>query len=239
MKLYFNGCSHTWGDDLFDPGSQAWPALIAKNLNCKFINDSIYGGTNDRIIYRTIKNAYAFDKFYIAWTYTSRFTRYRSDNNHDINFNTQLKNSQYGDIPEFKEYGRLHYKFWHNELYVFKLWLQNIILLQRYFKSIKKPYVMINADNNYINRWGVSWLNFNNSVKSLLCFDLMNDDQLGNEHAEIQQLIKQIDSKHFLGWNTWQISDLLNQYPVGPTGHLLEQGHRAIADYILTHDTNS
>ena len=66
----------------------------------------------------------------------------------------------------------------------------------------------------------------------------MNDDQLYAEHVEIQQLIKQIDQQHFLGWNTWWISDLINQYPVGETGHLLEQGHQAIADYILTNDTN-
>ncbi|WP_353480123.1 DUF6071 family protein [Haliscomenobacter sp.] len=238
MKLYFNGCSHTWGDDLVDPDSQAWPALISKNLNCEFINDSVYGGTNDRIMYRTIKNAPDFDKFYIAWTCTSGFTRFRTDNNHIVNFNPHLTHSIYGNSSEFKDYGKLHYAVWHNELYAFKLWLQNIILLQRYFESIKKSYVMINADNNYINRWSASWSNFNAMVQSLLCFDLMNDDQLYAEHNEIQLLIEQIDQQHFLGWNTWWISDLTNQYPVGETGHLLEQGHQAIADYILTNDTN-
>jgi hypothetical protein len=238
MKLYFNGCSHTWGDDLSNPGTHAWPVLIAKSLNCEFVNDGISGGTNDQIMYRTIKNAHAFDKFYIAWTYTSRFTRYCADNNHDVNFNPSLKNTMYGNSSAFQDYGKLHYANWHNELYAFKLWLQNIILLQRYFEGANKPYVMINADNNYINRWGVSWPNFNTRVQSLLCFDLMNDDQLYAEHDEIQQLIKQIDQQHFLGWNTWWISDLINQYPVGETGHLLEQGHQAIADYILTNDTN-
>jgi hypothetical protein len=238
MKLYFNGCSHTWGDNLSDPGTQAWPSLIAKNLNCEFTNDSVSGGTNDRIMYRTIKNTHNFDKFYIAWTYTSRFTRYRADNNHDVNFNPHLNYSMYGNSSEFKDYGKLHYAVWHNELYAFKLWLQNIILLQRYFEGANKPYVMINADNNYINRWSVSWPNFNARVQSLLCFDSMNDDQLFAEHNEIQLLVKQIDLEHFLGWNTWWISDLINQYPVGETGHLLDQGHQAIANYILTNDTN-
>ena len=238
MKLYFNGCSHTWGDDLVSPQTHSWPSLVAKNLNCEFVNDSVRGGTNDRIMYRTIKNIRDHDKFYIAWTYTTRFTRYRSDNNHDVNFNPRLKNILYEKSREFKDYGKLHYAVWHNELYAVKLWLQNIILLQRFFQSENKPYVMVNATHNNIDKWTVSWQDFNSSVQSLVCFDLMNNDQLHAEHCEIQQLIKQIDSEHFLGWNTWWITDLKKTYSVGSTGHLLDQGHQATADYILKYDTN-
>ena len=238
MKLYFNGCSHTWGDDLVSPQTQSWSSLVAKNLNCKFVNDSVSGGTNDRIMYRTIKNIRDHDKFYIAWTYTTRFTRYRSDNNHDVNFNPQLKNSLYGNSREFKDYGQLHYAVWYNELYAFKIWLQNIILLQRFFQSENKPYVMVNATHNNIDKWTAAWQDFNSSVQSLLCFDLMNDDQLYAEHCEIQQLVEQIDLEHFLGWNTWWITDLNKTYSVGSTGHLLDQGHQAVADYILKYDTN-
>jgi hypothetical protein len=237
MKLYFNGCSHTWGDDLIDR-DRAWPALMAKKLQCDFVNDSMRGGTNDRIMYRTIKHAHEFDRFYIAWTYTTRFTRYRADNNHDVNFNPQLKNTLYGDAVEFKDYGRLHYVFWHNELYSFKLWLQNIILLQRYLESINKSYVMINADHNNINRWSTNWNLFNSSVQLLLCFDLMDDEILYNEHLEIQTLLKQIDTSNYIGWDSWWITKLHSEYPVGSTGHLLEDGHAAVANTILAHDSN-
>ena len=95
MNLYFNGCSHTWGDDLEDPATQSWPAIVSKNLNCNFFNDSVSGGTNDRIVYRTIKNADQFDKLYIGWTYTSRFTLYSADNNFEINYNPQLNHHHY------------------------------------------------------------------------------------------------------------------------------------------------
>lgn len=237
MKLYFNGCSHTFGDDLKDK-NYAWPSLISKSLSCEFVNDAVSGGTNDRIMYRTIKHAHSFDKFYIAWTYTSRFTRYRSDNNHDVNFNPQLKHNLYGSKLEFEKYGRLHYVFWHNELYSFKLWLQNIVLLQRFFDSIGKSYVMINSCSNFVDRWTVDWNQFNNSVKSLLCFDLMDDHQLYDEHTEIQSLISQINFSNYYGWNNWWITKLHDDYPVGATGHLLEQGHDAVANYILNHDSN-
>lgn len=238
MRLYFNGCSHTFGDDLQDPESQSWPAVLSKQLNCKFVNDSVSGGTNDRIIYRTLKHAQEFDKIYIAWTYTSRFTRYRADNNHDVNFNIHLTHHLYGNTKEFQNYGKLHYKVWHNHLFSFKLWLQNIILVQRFLDSIKKPYVMLNADNNDINRWTVGWNQFNTSVQSLLCFDSIDDEQLYQEHLEIQNLLKLIDLTNYLGWNTWWLNQLRQTYPTGSTNHLLEDGHRATAEYILKHDTH-
>ena len=238
MKLYFNGCSHTYGDELSDPATYAWPAILSSCQGCEFVNDATSGGTNDRIVYRTIKNINQFDKFYIAWTYTPRFTRYRSDNNYEVNFNPYLKHAMYGSTTEFQQYGKLHYGTWYNELYSFKLWLQQIILLQTFFKSKNKSYVMINAADNLINRWTVDWPLFNNSVQSLLCFDFMNDEQLYTEHLEIQNLLKEIDFSHYIGWNTWWIKQLVKSFPVGLEGHLLEEGHSAVAQYILKHDTN-
>jgi|LauGreDrversion4_2_1035121.scaffolds.fasta_scaffold72026_3 hypothetical protein len=237
MRLYFNGCSHTYGDDLRDKNC-AWPVLVAKTLACDFVNDSVPGGSNQRIMYRTIKNMHQFDKIYVVWTYTSRFTRWRADNNHEINFNIHFKHGMYGDTKEYQEYSRLHYRYWHNELYAFKLWLQDILLLQNFLKHHNKPYVMINADNNLIDRWTVDRKSFNNTVKSLLCFDIMDDIQLLTEHEEIQRLVQSIDKTHFISWNQWWITKLHEQYPVGPTGHLLEDGHHAIAKYIIDHDTN-
>jgi hypothetical protein len=235
MKLYFNGCSHTWGDDLIDL-NKAWPSVIARKLGCEFVNDAVSGGTNDRIVYLTIKNAQNFDKIYIAWTYTSRFTRYRSDNNHEVNFNPQLTHTMYNKKPEYKEYGKWHYQIWHNELYSIKFWLQNIILLQRYLESINKSYVMVNATNNYLERWATNRISFNSSVKSLLCFDVMDDTQLSQEHAEIQTLLLQINTTKFIGWNSWWLTKACEDYPVGPTGHLLDTGHQYIADYILDNE---
>lgn len=237
MKLYFNGCSHTFGDDLSDHSTQSWPSVLSKHLNCKFLNDSISGGTNDRIIYQTLKNASEFDKIYIAWTYTTRFTRYRADNNHEVNFNSELTHKLYDKTSDFQQYGKLHYTTWYNELFSFKQWLQNIILMQRFLESINKPYVMVNTDNNNINRWTVGWKDFNDSVKSLLCFDLMNDEQLYLEHIEIQNLLQQINFNNYVGWNSWWLTQMCNSYPVGVTSHLLEAGHQATAEYILKHDT--
>jgi hypothetical protein len=218
------------------PATQSWPAILANTAGCDFLNDSVSGNANDHIMYRTIKNAHEFDKIYIAWTYIERFTRYRSDNNYVVNFNSNLTNSLYGNDSNFVNYGKIHYAVWHNDLYSFKLWLQNIIMMQRYLESMKKPYVMVNASNNQIDRWTTSWENFNSSVQSLLCFNNMNDDQLYQEHKEIQQLITQINFDHYIGWNRWWLTK--DSFATGATGHYLSQGHEHIAKYILEHDTN-
>jgi len=237
MSLFFIGCSHTHGNDLADPTTQAWPALIANAKNKNFVNFAVGGGTNDRNVYHTIKNSSQFDHYYIAWTYIERFTRYRNENNFEINFNIHLANSLYGNDSTFVDYGKLHYTYWYNELYAFKNWLQQIILVQRYLESKNKSYTMINSCPNNINRWTSGWDLFNNNVKSLLCFDRMDDDQLLDEHKEIKNLLDEINFTNYLEWGKWSITDLLTKYPTGPTNHLLEQGHQAVADYILTHDT--
>ena len=66
----------------------------------------------------------------------------------------------------------------------------------------------------------------------------MNDNQLLNEHKEIQQLLTQIDFEKFIGWNTWWISKFSQEYATGSTGHLLEEGHNAVANQILKYDRN-
>lgn len=238
MKLYFNGCSHTYGDDLADPSTQAWPAIVANKIGCDFLNDAVSGGTNDRTVYRVIKNIDLYDKFYIAWTYTSRFINYDKNNNYEVAYNPALVNNLFNSRNDFIKYGELHYKLFYNELFNFKLWLQQIILLQLYLKNKSKKYIMINAAHNFIHRWTVEWQEFNNSVKSLLCFDLMNDDQLFAEYVEINKLVEQIDFTNFLGWGVFTIRGLSGHFSVGPTQHLLTEGHQAVANYILTNDPN-
>lgn len=238
MISFFIGCSFTYGDDLENPENDSWPAIVSRKTNTGMVNRAVSGGTNDRILYETIKHVDQFDKFYIAWTSTTRFTRYRIDNNHEVNFNPSMNNQLYKDRPEFIDYSKLHYAFWHNELFVFKIWLQQIILLQRYLESKNKPYMMISVFDNHIKEWTTDWQRFNDSVKSLVCFDQMDDGQLFAEHQEIQNLQNQLDRERFLGWGKISFRDIIQDCPKGATGHPLAQGHQRIADYILTHDTN-
>lgn len=234
MKIYSVGCSFTFGDELQDPQLSAWPYLLAKKLNASITNDAVSGGTNQRTVYRTIKNSVNdYDLFIIAWTTYTRFTFYKSDNNFEINFNPQLINKIYQDEKYFKDWGSILYKIYFNELFAFKLWLQQIINLQMFLKN--KPYLMINTFSNNLKDWLAGAGEFIESIKSFINFDLMNDEQIFEEYNEIQYYVNCIDTDKFYKWNDFSILQLQNTFPCGPSGHILEQGHIHLADLIYNH----
>ena len=223
--LWATGCSHTYGDDLQDK-TQAWPYLLANMLDLECVNNAVSGGSNERTIYQTVKSQPSTLKV-IAWTHIERTTRYDQDNNFEVNFNPHLIHKLYANDYAFKEYGKLHYSKWYNDLYAFKNWLQQIILLQKYLQD--QPYIMISAADNRYSCYTADWENFNTSIQDFVCFDTMNDDQLHAEHCEIQQYIDLIDTRCYYNIQDFHITQLSKTYPTGPTGHLLEEAQQEIA----------
>lgn len=230
--IYTVGCSFTYGDELSDISS-AWPYLLAKNLGTVVVNDGISGGTNYRNVFNTIKNINQnFDLYIIAWTSTARYTFYKSDNNFEINFNPQLQNSLYGNKKFYYDWGKVLYQHWHNNLFSFKIWLQQIIQLQAILEKNKKKYIMLNTVPNDLGVWLAPKEQFINSVKSLINIDLMDDQQILNEHSEIQQYVSLIDTEKFYKWNEFSITNLLKFFPIGPKGHILEDGHLHLSNLL-------
>lgn len=230
MRIYANGCSLTEGPHL---ENNAWPQLVANKLDAELVNDAISGGTNSRIMYHTIRNLDSFDLFLIGWTSTARYTFYNTNNNHEINFNPVLSHPQYEQEWYYRDWGKILYSHWHNELFAFKLWLQQIIQLQTIFKNAGKQYVMINAVENNL----ATWLSGPNSFKSLVNLEVLNDNQLIDEWNEIQYYVKLIDIKSFVKWNEFYIASIKvnNLFPVDATGHLTKEGHSYVADLIYEH----
>jgi hypothetical protein len=245
MTLYFNGCSFTYGTELQDPKKHAWPALVAKSLGSVYVNDGIPGGANDRIIYKVLSNVEKYDYFFIAWTFYSRFTEYNPADNFEISFTPMLNldaSLHHSDdlkknYKKYKTYGEMYYKHWFNELFEFKKWLHQILLLQSFFEKHNKKYLMLNASKNNLNLWlQPDPKTFIDSVRHLLVFfDCISDDQLIDEHNEIQKLSAMIDKSTFIRWNQWCIVDLFGKYPSGPHGHILEDGHKEVAEIVLEH----
>jgi len=233
MRIYTNGCSFTYGDELQSPDTSAWPVLLGNLLGATTVNDGVSGGTNYRTIYRTIKQyQHNFDLYVIAWTTNTRFTFYKSDNNYEINFNPALQNSMYGNSSFYHNWGETLYNVWYNELYAFKLWLQQIIQLQSF---IKAPCLMINTMHNNIGKWFAPKEQFIDSVRELINFNIMTDEQIFDEYNEIQYYVQLIDTSMFYNWNKFYIQDLCNKFPCGPNGHILEDGHTHLAELLYNH----
>lgn len=235
MNIYVNGCSFTYGDELENP-NLAWPQLLGSKLSASMTNDATSGGTNQRTVYRAIKNlSQNYDLYVIAWTSNLRYTFYRADDNYEINFNPQLVNKLCGNDPAFKSWGEVLYSSWHNELYSFKLWLQQIVQLQAMFKSHGKRYLMLNTFHNNLEAWGASKEQFIPKVKDLINFDIMNDEQIFAEYEEIQYYLKLVDRENFYQFDTFSLTDLTTQYKTGAGGHFLEEGHAAVSQLLYDH----
>lgn len=233
--IYTNGCSFTFGDELSD-NAKAWPYLLANKMQTKVLNDAVSGGTNYRSVYQTINHTRnQFDLYVIAWTTNTRYTFYKSDNNFEINFNPQLKNDLYSDQAFYTKWGQDLYQHWHNDLYATKIWLQQIIQLQALLEKNNKKYLMINTFHNNLKNWLVKKEKFIQSVQSLINFDLMTDEQIFAEHQEIQYYVECINKETFFKWNDFAICDIAENYPTGPGGHILEDGHAYLADLIFQH----
>ena len=234
MRIYACGCSFTYGDELKNPNKSAWPIRLAEKLSASIDNNAVNGGTNTRTVYQTIKNTQEnYDLYLIAWTTYSRFTFYKSDDNFETNFNPNLNHSLYRSEKFYYNWGNDLYKHWYNELFAFKLWLQQIIQLQQILKD--KKYLMLNTMENNLSKWLAPKELFIQSVKYLINFDLMNDEQIIDEYKEIHYYISLIDFSKFYRWNEFCISDLRKNFPCGPNGHILEEGHDQLANLIHQH----
>lgn len=243
MILYFNGCSFTYGDELNHPETHAWPSLLARSLDLDYSNDAVPGGTNDRIVYKTLSNIHNYDYFFIAWTSYERFTEYNPVDNFEINFSPGLNldaSLHYSDdlkkhYWKYKDYGEMFYKHWYNELFEFKKWLQQIIMLQSVLDKQNKKYLMLNTMSNNLEHWLESDPHrFIPGMKDLLSFyDYISDQQLMAEHREIQKLADTIDKSRFISWNQWHITCLQASHACAPGGHLLESGHQEVAKIVL------
>jgi hypothetical protein len=95
---------------------------------------------------------------------------------------------------------------------------------------------MLNAFSNYLSTWLQPKESFVESIRPLCSFfDCLHDDQLLDEHRQIQDLVSMIDTEKFIGFNSWCISDLSATYPVGANGHIMEDGHKHVADIVIKH----
>jgi hypothetical protein len=76
MKLYTNGCSFVWGDELEDRKNEAFPYLLKNRLNCELLNDSQKGSSNQRILRTTLKQNLNDYFVIIGWSSIYRYEYY-------------------------------------------------------------------------------------------------------------------------------------------------------------------
>lgn len=202
MKLLTVGDSFTYGDEL-ENVSRAWPFQLGQLLNYEVTNLGLSSGSNTQMLRKVIENYKNYDLVIIAWTHFARVEFSDFHGTFDIwpgCFNKLFDNKlQYRQT--LIEYITKH----HDDIYLYKQYLINIILLQNFLKHNDKKYIMIDAFGN-------------NQVR------LLNSN-----------LTDLVDPTYYLGWPTESMMDWTYGVSKGPKGHFLEDGHKIVADKIYEH----
>lgn len=205
MLLYTLGDSFTYGEELPDPATQSWPALLAKKLGYDLHNRGKPGCGNNYIIKTAIKEVPVLkpDLVIVAWTSCGRMEFADKYDVYDIWPGSDRKHER--SLPHRKELEK-YITLYNNESYQYRNWLRSVILLQDFFKLRNINYRFVNTfDNQRLAHWQLK--------KSKVYADL-------------------IDTERFLGWPYTGIVEWQGNCPLGPKGHPMELGHCRIADSI-------
>jgi hypothetical protein len=237
MKLYFNGCSATYGDELSDPATQSWPALVANELGCKFLNDAVKGGTNPRTVTRVLQHINDFDCFFIQWAFVNRFTLYDPENQWELNVNRKLNNSHYQKQDKFITFGKYYFSYWENPYTDYIQWLNQIILLQSLFKVKNKPYIMLPVHPALASPFPhdltpIPESEFIDTFKTKINIIHLSDEHLFSMRDTINYLLSQIDKTKFIHNGAFTLK---TPWETLPGGHADARGHQVSANKVLEH----
>jgi hypothetical protein len=201
MKLLTVGDSFTYGEELNDR-NLAWPNLIASQIKYNLTNLAEPGSGNTRIVRNLIEHIENYDMVIVAW---SHFARMEFADDYGI-YDTWpghtgiLFKDSLSYRTKLLEYIGRH----HNDSYLYRQYLINVILVQNYLKANNKKFIMLDAFGN------------NRTVGRNLNRDLTD----------------QIDKELFLGWPNKSMMEWTHGVANGPNGHFLEDGHKIVADKI-------
>jgi lysophospholipase L1-like esterase len=194
------GDSFTYGEELADR-SNAWPCLVATELNVTVENRGIPSGGNTQIVRNIVEHATNNDVVLIGWASPGRIEFADEEGVYDIWPGYNGKWAHHGR-KEIAGYINKH----HNDEYLYKQYLLNVILAQSFLKLNNIRYLMMPvASNEY----------YKNKFK-----------------FQFTDLRSKVDVNYFVqpgtGMAEWTYGS-----PKGPNGHFLDDGHRIVAEKVL------
>jgi len=203
MKLLTVGDSFTYGEEL-EHITSAWPNLLAKKLGYELTNLAKPGSGNTRMIRHCIEQIDNYNIVIIAWSHFARMELADEQSFYDLwpGCDGKLHRHNAPWRAEVIDYITRH----HNDDYLYRQYLINIILIQNYLKSKNKLYLMLDSFGNH---------------------------QANERTLEYNKVyIEQIDTRYYIGWPNESMMEWTYGVPQGPCNHFLDQGHIIIADKI-------
>lgn len=212
MKIVAAGDSFTYGEELSDR-QNAWPYILGRKLNSEVVNLAQPAGSNDKIVRKTLEYILSepgtVDLVVIAWASPGRMELADQHGIFDIwpgySGNLFIKNNSYwrNDICKY-------ITVYHNDLYLYQKYLQQVILLQSFLELQNIKYVMADVD---------PFIYHVDSDATAPYFNKINKDKF-----------IQFKKEGFVQWAF--------EKPKGPYGHFLDEGHKIVADKYYEHIGN-
>jgi hypothetical protein len=209
--LVTNGCSFTYGDELTDPKTQAWPALLAKKLGVPIVNLALPGTGNDCILRRTTEYLYENSTtnskplVIIAWSQDWRREEWFLD--------------EYYGVRDYNNYGIIRFPNDRpNNHYEYAL-LENLSDEDTYRKTLQRKIAM----KMLLDTFKTPYLT---TIFAHSEYDPVIEKRMKERFSTMYSLIN--DDKY-------KIEDmyvLANEYPKCPGGHNGPEAQVAVADHI-------
>jgi hypothetical protein len=237
--IYVDGSSFTYGDELDEPASQAWPALLSNMLHTKVVNNAKVGKSNEHMIFDTINFCVNEQPEFVivAFGPVSRKFFVRRENNFPIDIGVRSSNSLYQDHKELQQFQHLLFKYWSNHLYDCWKFLQSIVCLQSFLKQKGIQYLLLNtvSQQSLTDLLTISTQPATTKDQLLDAFAEMNNTQIVTVEKQLQTLYNNIDHKNFYNFD-WHFKKLVEF-----DNHPSADHHQEIAKFVsnlTNYDTN-
>lgn len=211
MRLLTVGDSFTYGAELsgtlngpIQPHDKAWPSLLAKKLGYMLTNLARPGSGNTRMIRHAVTEIDNYDMIIIAWSHFARIEL--ADENGFYDLWPGCDGTLHKHHAPWRVYVTNYITAHHNDDYLYRQYLLNIVLIQNYLKSNNKRYLMLDSFGNH----QANYRNINTNIN----------------------IINQIDTTYYIGWPMESMMEWTFGTPQGPNNHFLEQGHEIVAEKI-------
>jgi hypothetical protein len=209
--LVTNGCSFTYGDELSDPKTQAWPALLAKKLNLPIVNLALPGTGNDCILRRTTEYLYENSTtnskplVIIAWSQDWRREEW-------------FKNVYYG-VSNFNNYGIIRFPHDKANNHYESALLENLSDEDIYRKTLQRKIAM----KMLLNTFNIPHLS---TVFAYSHYEPEIKKQMKERFSVMDKIITE---DPYLMEDMYMLAD---QYPKCPGGHNGPEAQVAVAEFI-------
>ena len=148
-RLITHGCSYTYGEELDDPFTQSWPAMLSKQLGTELVNLAQCAYSNDGIVQDIVTfDLREGDFVIVCWTHNHRLLFVDDDG-----WFTTLPNFVAdGDFEKNRELITTLLLTNISNDWLYERWLTQVILLQTYLKNKNIPFLFFNAFGNVLGK---------------------------------------------------------------------------------------